>query len=124
MMNFDDLKNSLEESVLRSMRDYLIPEDDDEMEGFVPAYGTRDVNTCGEILLKFTDALSRADGDQEKITGQVKQTILALNALNEQCEHELIETGQREDICDYIIAAVQAAGWKTDEDVTEEWREW
>lgn len=123
-MSLDDLKNSLEESVLRSMREYLIPEDDDEMEGFVPGYSTKDVNTCGEILLKYTDALSRAGGDQGKIIEQVKQTVLALNALNEKCEHELIETDQREDICHFMIAAVQAAGWDTDEDVTEEWREW
>ena len=47
-----------------------------------------------------------------------------MNVLNEKCEYELIETDQREDICKFIITAVNVAGLKTDEDVTEEWREW
>ena len=77
-----------------------------------------------EILLEFIDALSRADENKEIIMGQVKETVLALNVLNEKCEYELIETDQREDICKFIITAVNVAGLKTDEDVTEEWREW
>lgn len=50
-MSLEDLKNSLGEDVLTSMYEYLIPEEDDEMEGFVPAYGKKDVKTCEEILL-------------------------------------------------------------------------
>ena len=123
-MSLEDLKNSLGEDVLTSMYEYLIPEEDDEMEGFVPAYGKKDVKTCEEILLEFIDALSRADENKEIIMGQVKETVLALNVLNEKCEYELIETDQREDICKLIITAVKVAGLKTDEDVTEEWREW
>ena len=120
-MSLEDLKNGLGESVLASMYDYLIPEDDDEMEGFVPAYDKKDVRACGEILMEFVNALERAKGDGGEIMEQVKRVVLALN---ERCEYELIETDQREDICDYIIAAVNAAGLKTGEDVTEEWREW
>ena len=109
-MSLEDLKNSLGEDVLTSMYEYLIPEED--------------VKTCEEILLEFIDALSRADENKEIIMGQVKETVLALNVLNEKCEYELIETDQREDICKFIITAVNVAGLKTDEDVTEEWREW
>ena len=68
--------------------------------------------------------IGEADENKEIIMGQVKETVLALNVLNEKCEYELIETDQREDICKFIITAVNVAGLKTDEDVTEEWREW
>lgn len=123
-MSLEDLKNGLGESVLASMYDYLIPEEDDEMEGFVPSYDKKDVRACGEILAAFADALEQAKGNEDEIMEQVKRVVLALNELNEKCEHELIETGQREDICAYIIAAVNAAGLNTEDDVTEEWREW
>ena len=66
-MSLEDLKNSLGEDVLTSMYEYLIPEEDDEMEGFVPAYEKKDVKTCEEILLEFIDALSRADENKEII---------------------------------------------------------
>lgn len=55
----------------------------------------------------------------------VKKTVLALNALNEKCEYELIETEQREDIAEIIILAGYLKGFNDrDDDITEEWREW
>ena len=54
----------------------------------------------------------------------VKDTILALNALNETCEHSLIETDQREEICDLIIKAALSVGVGNGDDITEEWRDW
>jgi hypothetical protein len=50
--------------------------------------------------------------------------ILDLNGLNEQGEFSLIETDQREALCQLILTAATRAGLDTDEDVTEEWREW
>ena len=55
----------------------------------------------------------------------VEKTVLALNELNEPCDEELIETGQREDIAEIIILAGNLTGYNSlDEDITEEWREW
>ena len=54
-----------------------------------------------------------------------KATVLKLNDLNERAGEDLIETDQREDICEYITKADALLGFNTeDEDVTEEWREW
>ena len=50
---------------------------------------------------------------------------LALNALNEDCGGNLIETGEREALCDLIERAAREAGLpESDEDITEAWREW
>lgn len=46
--------------------------------------------------------------------------MLALNALNDERDGALIETGPREDLCELIQAAATAAGL----DITEAWREW
>lgn len=56
----------------------------------------------------------------------VKKTVLALNELNEKCGDCLIETDQREDICEYIIKTAYLFNFiqSENEDITGEWREW
>lgn len=60
---------------------------------------------------------------EEKIIKKVKETVLRLNALNEIYDF-FIETLEREELCDFIIDKAQEAGLETEEDITEEWREW
>ena len=49
----------------------------------------------------------------------------ALNSLNARCGGTLIETDQREDICEFIIRAGCLAGFNGEgEDGTEAWRDW
>lgn len=51
--------------------------------------------------------------------------MLELNKLNDDSDGALIETSEREQLCDIIIAAAQQAGLESDEDdITYEWREW
>lgn len=48
-----------------------------------------------------------------------------LSHFNKQCGEVLIETSQREDICEIIIMASHLKGYNDmSEDITEEWREW
>lgn len=55
----------------------------------------------------------------------VRDAVLALNVLNEQCGGELIETDQREDLCEVLLRAGALRGFHyADDDVTEEWRDW
>lgn len=55
----------------------------------------------------------------------VKSTIEKLNILNGKCEGSLIETTEREQICEIIISASAKKGYNTiEEDITEAWREW
>ena len=55
-----------------------------------------------------------------------KKAVPDLNFLNEKCDCSLIETDQREDICEYINQTVYSFGFieSENEDVAEEWREW
>jgi hypothetical protein len=53
----------------------------------------------------------------------LKKAVLALNDLNEECNGGLIETAEREDLCELINVAVGHAGLESNEDdITEEWR--
>jgi hypothetical protein len=55
----------------------------------------------------------------------VKTAVVKLNRLNEQCYGCLIETDQREQLCELIISAAKRAGLvSTVYDITEEWRDW
>ncbi len=60
----------------------------------------------------------------DQILAAAKQAVLNLNALNKECGGRLIETDQREDLCELILVAAKLAGLESDEDITEEWREW
>jgi hypothetical protein len=54
----------------------------------------------------------------------IKETVVRLNDLNDRCGGALIETDQREDLCQIILVAARGAGLTTLADVTEAWREW
>jgi len=61
----------------------------------------------------------------EEAESLVKRTVMELNHLNHKANHELIETDQRELICEFIIKSGAMHGFnKSNEDVTERWREW
>jgi hypothetical protein len=54
----------------------------------------------------------------------VKRVVLKLNKLNASCDGALIETDQREDLCELIQTAAKSAGLNSDQDATVSWREW
>ena len=66
-----------------------------------------------------------ADLVSEGIIAEVQKTVMKLNALNEKSHGGLIETDQREMICEIINLAAAYAGYDAGtRDLTEEWREW
>ena len=82
------------------------------------------IQTCDRLLKELLTGLSQAK-DASTALESVRKTVQSLNSLNATCEHDLIETDQREDICAFIIRAGALAGFNVaDEDVTAEWREW
>ena len=106
---------SLKDSIIDGMLDYM----DDDVE-----YTKKDVELCERILDDHINALSKAH-DRNSAIQCVKDTVLKLNELNEKAGEELIETDQREEICEYIIKAGALLGFNDEnEDTTEEWREW
>ncbi|PKH09753.1 hypothetical protein [Planomicrobium sp. MB-3u-38] len=76
------------------------------------------------VLHDYMDGLSRLQAPTEKkIIKKVKETVLRLNELNEKYDF-FIETLEREELYDFIMEKAQQAGLETNEDITEEWREW
>jgi|SRR5690554_1387931 len=108
--------------LLEGMREYMadVIADGDESD-----YSESDIGKCGSILDSFLTKVHSADhGNTAIVISAVKETVLALNDLNESCGHSLIETDQREQICELIIQSAAAAGVGGGEDITEEWRDW
>ncbi len=114
-----EFKEIIAESVVEPMLEFI--EEDEE-----PAYSRKDVKTCEALLLGYVRALKalKKPSDDE-IMAQVKAVVLALNELNETTGGEMIETGEREAICEVIQEAAKLCGLRNiPEDVTEAWREW
>lgn len=120
-MTLEELRDAIEDEVLWSMRENIDDEYDEDERGL---YKNKDVNRVGEILEDLIEALEEAEEDEEAILRAVKNAVKKLNKLNDKLDGALIETVQQDDLIQFIIEAVNAAGYETDEDVTEEWREW
>lgn len=89
-----------------------------------PSYSKKDVEKCVLILKEYLAQMAKTNSKEQGMS-VVESTVLQLNELNDDCEGELIETGEREQIADIIILAGNKKGYNAiDEDVTEEWREW
>ncbi|WP_255288943.1 hypothetical protein [Bacillus cereus] len=58
-----------------------------------------------------------------KVMQVVKEVVIKINELNIEHDH-FIETMEREDLYEFIDTAALIAGLESEEDITEEWREW
>lgn len=58
----------------------------------------------------------------EKILSLIEAVVKELNAANAKYHH--IDTLEREELCDFILKAAKQTGFSSNEDATEEWREW
>ena len=126
MENLQAFKEKKNEDILRSMIDYLNfaleeNEDDDSDCG----YTQENIDECAAILDNYIDELEKCKQDETLIMECLKNVILELNNLNEKCDYAIIETDQREYLCQFIEDAAVAAGLpQPKDDITEEWREW
>lgn len=75
-----------------------------------------------EVCEKYCELLARSLRNKEKIMSAVKALVLSLNAIAE--ENDIIETEERELLYEFINDGARLAGLETEEDITEEWREW
>ena len=87
-------------------------------------YTTEDVSLMGRILDEYIDDLMLAEGDPASISECVRDTVLKINALNEECEQYLIDTWRRERLCSFINSAAQIAGLSQEKDITLQHRMW
>ena len=125
-MNQESKENlaELKKEVLDSMVDYL--------EDAIGDYDQTHIDQCEKYLDEYANDVAKADGDFIKIMALVEVVVVSLNQLNETCKHSLIETDQRECICEFINQVIIENGIDLDalvssqqcSDITEEWREW
>ena len=117
-MDIQVFKTQLQETVIAPMTDYM---NDCEDCGFTK----RDIKKCEKLILKYLTALEKMKKPtDETIMDHVKTLVLALNRLNEKTDYCLLETDERESICEIIQESAVACGLADPEDdVTEEWRE-
>ncbi|MGO1068296.1 hypothetical protein [Lysobacter sp. CA199] len=114
----------LKSEILDGMRSYM---EDLAQDGADAGYNVGDIDECERIIDRFLDAARAAaeSGDRTAAHASVRRIVLALNALNARCGYNLIETDQREGLCELILSAAADAGAIAgEEDITETWREW
>lgn len=89
-------------------------------------YTREHIDRCEALVHQYLEALGAlAVPDDGAIMAQVEKLVLALNDLNEETDYGMIETGEREALCEVIQESAAACGLEdVPEDVTEEWREW
>lgn len=90
------------------------------------SYSEDDIRLADRLLTDFSAGLGRIDRrNRTAFEASVKTTVIGLNRLNSKCGSRLIETSEREMICDYIIRTAILKGFIAEyEDITEKWREW
>lgn len=87
-------------------------------------YTKKSIDETDRVLSQFIENLAIATKEKKanKILSAVKKVVLALNKLEEKFSH--IETDEREELCSFILDAVENTGFQCNYDLTEEWREW
>lgn len=98
---------------------------DDFGSEFDCGYTQQHIVQCVGIVDQYVESLnSLNEPDDDVLRHAIEKVVRELNDLNDRAGGCLIETDQREDLCQIILVVAKQAGMKTDEDVTEEWREW
>jgi hypothetical protein len=86
------------------------------------------ISAAEGMVMKFLTALQAVSGSRDTILELSKNVVLALNRLGgvEGSMGNIIETQEREELCDLINGAARIAGLDEDErvDITELRREW
>ncbi len=122
LMNKNDLNflDAAREAVLNDMLDYLANEGAENA-----GYQEENVNQVKDVLTTFDTAYRQGVASREAFDALLAPAIEGLNAINDQCDFCLIETGQRELLATYFNRAARLAGVGSEsEDVTELLRDW
>ena len=113
----------------------VYPHGDDESQ-FTP-----EQYECGTILREICDKIEkRIDlfiavlieigeyADKTVKERVVKMTIVIINQINNAYQYSLLDTNEREDLCELFDRICESAGLNLkdypNEDITEQWRDW
>lgn len=118
-MDIQIYKKQLQETVIAPMTEFMKEYDDCGFE-------QKHIEKCEALMLEYLSALENiTNPTNEKIMKHVKTLVLALNDLNENADYCLLETEERESIWEIIQTSAVACGLvDSEDDITEEWREW
>jgi hypothetical protein len=83
------------------------------------------INATNKVLDSYISSLKKLGEKttEEGIIECVKKVVIRLNELNDRYDY-FIETMEREELYEFITEAARIAGLESEEDITEEWREW
>ncbi|WP_285398289.1 hypothetical protein [Lysinibacillus sp. fls2-241-R2A-57] len=83
------------------------------------------INATNEVLDTYINSLKELGNNltEEEILECVEKVVISLNELNDNYDY-FIETMEREELYEFIIEAASIAGLESEDDITEEWREW
>lgn len=83
----------------------------------------KEVRSLKAILTAYLSGISGRKNDKKNLLASLKKAVLQINKLNKQCDNELIETEERDDIGEFLIKSGSYAGY----DITDQldmWRDW
>ncbi|WP_075313653.1 hypothetical protein [Bacillus wiedmannii] len=83
------------------------------------------ISATNKVLDTYINHLQQLGENPTEVEGMqvVKEVVIKINELNIEHDH-FIETMEREDLYEFIDTAARLAGLESEEDITEEWREW
>lgn len=112
-MTFDELKKT------KPTTSWVEYDEDGEF------FTEENINATNKVLDTYINNLQQLGENptEVEVTQVVKEVVIKLNELNIDHNH-FIETMEREDLYDFINTAARIAGLESEEDITEEWREW
>ncbi|HDR7542877.1 MULTISPECIES: hypothetical protein [Bacillus] len=112
-MTFDELKKN------KPTTSWVESDEDGEF------FTEENISTTNTVLDTYINNLQRLGENptEVEVMQVVKEVVIKLNELNIEHEH-FIETMEREDLYEFIDTAARIAGLESEEDITEEWREW
>ncbi|NKW86430.1 hypothetical protein [Bacillus cereus] len=112
-MTFDELKKS------KPTTSWVEYDEDGEF------FTEENISATNKVLDTYINNLQQLGENptEVEIMQVVKEVVIKLNELNIEQDH-FIETMEREDLYDFIDTAARIAGLESEEDITEEWREW
>ena len=103
--------------IIRHIRDYIA---DSKQE-----YCTSDnVDQLKKILEDFLSAISRRKKDRENLVAATKKTVVCLNEFDEKTDHEIIESEERDMLCQFMINGALYVGFDDWIEEIDHWREW
>lgn len=104
------------------------------MESLFPDEFIDRTDTALKLFVANISNCSPHQDDYPKVRNAIKSLVLDLNKINDDFDGSVIETGEREEICDFIDDVIVAHGIDIDAyaeyldcgryELADEWRDW